>query len=58
MVRAGLGQPGGRRAENQEADGCPNPDPVMLPGSASLNWMSENSIRTEVRLLDHTGSLL
>ena len=43
-------------AENQQTDGCPNPDPVMLPGSTSLNWVTENPISTEVRLLDHTGS--
>lgn len=56
-VRAGLGQPGsGAVAENQQTDGCPNPDPVMLPGSTSLNCVIENPISTEVRLLDHTGS--
>lgn len=57
-VRVGSSQPGGRRAENQQTDGFPNSDPLMLPGSTSLNRVSENSIRTEVRLLDHMGSPL
>lgn len=57
-VRAGSSQSGGKRAENQQTDGFPNPDPLMLPGSTSLNGVSENSIRTEVRLLDHMGSPL
>ncbi|KAB1264960.1 Protein phosphatase inhibitor 2 [Camelus dromedarius] len=30
--------------------------PVMLPGSTGLNWVIEDPISTEVRLLDHTGS--
>ncbi|KAF6094871.1 hypothetical protein HJG60_011945 [Phyllostomus discolor] len=43
---------------------CPHPEleedmeDEQPNSSASLNWMSENSIRTEVCLLDHTGSPL
>lgn len=36
--------------------GCPNLDPVMLAGSVNFNWVIENPISTEVRLLDHTGN--
>lgn len=55
-VRAGLGRPGAEAADNQKPDGCPSLDPLVLPGSADLNWVIENPISTEVRLLDHTGS--
>lgn len=36
--------------------GCPNLGPVMLAGSVNFNWVIENPISTEVRLLDHTGN--
>ncbi|XP_034845364.1 uncharacterized protein LOC118000007 isoform X1 [Mirounga leonina] len=55
-VRAGLGQPGAGGADNQQNDGCPNLDPLILPASANFNWVIENPISTEVRLLDHTES--
>lgn len=54
-MRAGPAQPG-LGVRQPQTEGCPSLDPVVLPGSANLNWAMENPISTEVRLLDHPGS--
>ncbi|XP_012915782.1 uncharacterized protein LOC101691438 isoform X4 [Mustela putorius furo] len=55
-VRAGGVSPGQGVPTTNRLEGCPNLDPLILPGSADFNWVIESPTGTEIRLLEHTES--